>query len=67
MQWGALTEGKKKNELAQTEFRFIKTIIVIIKGGNYMLVFAPISALLAIDLLGRHKCLAIVAIIFCFG
>ena len=45
MQWSALTEGKQKNELAQTEFRFIKTIIVIIKGGNYVLVFAPISAL----------------------
>ena len=28
MQWSALTEGKKKNELAQTEFRFIKTIII---------------------------------------
>ena len=36
MQWGALTEGKQKNELAQTEFRFIKTIIKIIGGGNYM-------------------------------
>ena len=45
MQWGPLPEGKKKNELAQTEFRFIKTIIVIIRGGNYVLVFAPISAL----------------------
>ncbi len=29
-QWGALTEGKRKNELAnKTEFRFIKTIIII--------------------------------------
>ena len=45
MQGGALTEGKQTNELAQKEFRFIKTIIVIIKGGNYVLVFAPISAL----------------------
>ena len=45
MQWSALTEGKQKNELAQTEFRFIKTIIVIIRGGNYKLVFASISAL----------------------
>ena len=26
MQWSALTEGKQKNELAQKEFRFIKTI-----------------------------------------
>ena len=26
MQWSALTEEKQKNELAQTEFRFIKTI-----------------------------------------
>ena len=34
MQWGVFTEGNQKNELAQTEFRFIKTIIVI-KGGNY--------------------------------
>ncbi len=45
MQWGPLTEGKKKNELAQTEFRFIKTIIVVIRGGNYLSVFASISAL----------------------
>ena len=45
MQWSALTEGKQKNELAQTEFRFIKTIIVIIRGGNYLLLFASISAL----------------------
>ena len=37
------TEGK--NELAQTEFRFIKTIIVIIRGGNYLSFFASISAL----------------------
>ena len=42
MQWSALTEGNQKNELAQTEFRFIKTIIVIIRGGNYLSVFAPI-------------------------
>ena len=27
MQWSLLTEGKKTNELAQTEFRFIKIII----------------------------------------
>ena len=26
MQWSPLTEEKQKNELAQTEFRFIKTI-----------------------------------------
>jgi hypothetical protein len=43
MQWSALTEGKQKNELAQTKFRFIKTIIII-RGGNYPL-FASISAL----------------------
>ena len=36
MQWSALTEGKQKNELVQKEFRFIKTIIKIIGGGNYM-------------------------------
>jgi hypothetical protein len=27
VQWSALTEGKQKNQLAQTEFRFIKIII----------------------------------------
>ncbi len=44
MQWGPLTGGKQKNELAQKEFRFIKTIIII-KGGNYYWSFASISAL----------------------
>ena len=44
MQWGALTERNQKNELAQKEFRFIKTIIII-RGGNYVLFFASISAL----------------------
>ncbi len=44
MQWGVLTEGKQKNELAQKEFRFIKTIIII-RGGNYPMSFASISAL----------------------
>ncbi len=35
MQWSALTEGKQTNELAQKEFRFIKTIIkIIIRGGQ---------------------------------
>jgi hypothetical protein len=34
-QWSALTEGKQKNELAQKEVRFIKTIIII-RSGNYM-------------------------------
>ena len=29
MQWSALTEEKQKNQLAQTEFGLIKTIIVI--------------------------------------
>ena len=29
MQRGALTEGKQKNKLAQKEFRFIKTTIMI--------------------------------------
>ena len=33
MQWSPLTEGKQKNELAQKEFRFIKTMII--RGGNY--------------------------------
>jgi hypothetical protein len=40
MQWGALTEGKQKNELAnKTEVPFIKTIIII-RGGNYFVSFA---------------------------
>ena len=43
-QGGELTEGKQTNELAQTEFCFIKTIIII-KGGNYSLSFASTSAL----------------------
>ncbi len=44
MQWSELTERNQKNELAQKEFRFIKTIIII-RGGNYLLFFASISAL----------------------
>jgi hypothetical protein len=44
MQWSVLTEGKQKNELAQKEFRFIKTIIII-RGDNYLQFFASISAL----------------------
>ena len=45
MQWSALTEEKQKNQLAQTQFRFIKTIIII-RGGNYVpLSFACTSAL----------------------
>jgi hypothetical protein len=45
-QWGVFTEGKQTNELAQKEFRFIKTIIIIImRDGNYPSVFACISAL----------------------
>jgi hypothetical protein len=36
MQWSALTEEKQKNELAQTEFRFIKTMIIITRSGNYV-------------------------------
>jgi hypothetical protein len=48
MQWIPLTEEKQKNELARTEFRFVKTIIIImiiIRGGNYPTSFASISAL----------------------
>jgi hypothetical protein len=45
MQWGVLTEEKQKNKLAQKEFRFKKTIIKIIRGSNYPLPFASISAL----------------------
>ncbi len=41
-QWSALTEGNQKNELAQKEFRFIKTMIIIIRGGNYLRSFASI-------------------------
>jgi hypothetical protein len=44
MQWSVLTEEKQRNQLAQTEFCLIKTIIVI-GGGNYPSVFASISAL----------------------
>jgi hypothetical protein len=29
MQWSGLTEEKQKNQLAQTEFRFTKTLIEI--------------------------------------
>ncbi len=29
MQWSELTEKKQKDELAQTEFRFVKTITII--------------------------------------
>ena len=67
-QWGVLTEGKQKNELAQTEFRFIKTIII--KGGNYPMSFASISALLAIVYWSRIKTQRhdkLLKIIFCFG
>jgi hypothetical protein len=39
MQWSALTVGKKKNQLAQTEFRFIKTKLII-RVGNYTLFLA---------------------------
>ena len=45
MQWSGLTEEKQKNELAQKEFRFIKTIKIIIRSGNYYSVFASTSAL----------------------
>jgi hypothetical protein len=34
MQWSPSTEEKQKNQLAQTEFRFIKTIMMMM-GGNY--------------------------------
>jgi hypothetical protein len=44
MQCSVLTEGKQKNELAQKEFRFIKTIIIM-RGGNYLPFFAFTSAL----------------------
>jgi hypothetical protein len=44
MQWSALTEENQQNQLAQTEFRFIKTIIKI-REPNYLKDFASISAL----------------------
>jgi hypothetical protein len=45
MQWGVFTEGKQKNELAQKEFRFIETMMIITRGGNYLQAFASISGL----------------------
>ena len=44
-QWSELTEVKQKNQLAQTEFRFKKTTIIITRAGNYSLSFASISEL----------------------
>ena len=45
MQWSVATEEKKqKNQLAQTKFRFIKTI-TIIRGDDYPASFASTSAL----------------------
>ncbi len=37
MQWSVSTEEKQKNQLAQTEFRFTKTIIII-RGGQLLVV-----------------------------
>ena len=38
-QWGVITEGKRKNELAnKTEFRFIKKTIIIIRGRQLLYV-----------------------------
>jgi hypothetical protein len=45
MQWSPFPEEKQKNHLAQIEFRFIKTIIITIKGGIYPSFFASTSAL----------------------
>ena len=42
MQWSALTEEKQKNEHAQTELHKNNSNV---RGGNYMLAFASISAL----------------------
>jgi hypothetical protein len=44
MHWSVFTEEKRKNELARTEFRFIKATIII-RGGNHLLSFASTSAL----------------------
>jgi hypothetical protein len=43
MKWSPLTEGKQKDELAQKEFRFIKTMMI--RRCNYYPFFACISAL----------------------
>ncbi len=45
MQWSGVTEGNQKYQLAQKEFRLIKTIIILIRGGHYRRAFASISAL----------------------
>ncbi len=49
IQWSEFTEEKQKNQLSQTEFRFVKTItitiIIIVRAVNYSLVFAFTSAL----------------------
>jgi hypothetical protein len=44
-QGSVCTEEKQKNELAQKHFRFIKTIITMIRGGKYYWSFASISEL----------------------
>ncbi len=40
-QWSEVAEEKQKNQLAnKKEFRFMKTIMVIIKGGDYWTCFS---------------------------
>jgi hypothetical protein len=63
-QWSALTEEKKKNQLAQTEFRFVKNQI---RGGNYPLAFASISALRSGDSLLPLGMMVLCRFIFGFG
>ena len=55
MQSSPTNEENQKNELAQKEFRFIRTVIKI-RGCNYLMSFASTSALLACNgLLVTHK------------
>jgi hypothetical protein len=46
MQWSAVTEGKQKNQLAQTEFHFIKTITIIMGGQLLAVLRLHISVVL---------------------
>ncbi len=54
MQWSVLTEENQKNELAQTELRFTKTIITI-TGGNYPWPIAPIMMISALHCSKRRQ------------
>jgi hypothetical protein len=47
MQWSPFTEEKKKNQLAQIEFRFTETIII--KRGEQLLVALRLHVSFALD------------------